>query len=332
MNDLKFSIIVPVFNRPQETVELLESLSQQQYQNFEVIVVEDGSTEKSESLVKGFTSKINVEYFYKPNTGPGDSRNFGSARASGDYLVFFDSDCVIPSDYLFTVNQHLTNHPLVAYGGPDKAHADFSTLQTAINYSMTSFLTTGGIRGHAKDSDSFQPRSFNMGIQRQAFEQVGGFSNIHPGEDPDLAIRLRKLGLRTGLIPEAWVFHKRRTNLGSFAKQVYKFGIARSILMKWHTQGKSWMFFAPSIALICLVFMVIFGIFVPFFWWILPLIWLVIFVDALFCTRNLAASTVAIVTTMVQILGYGWGFLKGYWLLHIEDRNEREIFRSLFYH
>lgn len=320
-----------MFNRPEELTELLESLSHQDYKNFEVIVVEDGSSQKSEFVVNDYASKINLQYYNKPNTGPGDSRNFGAAKAQGNYLIFFDSDCVIPPDYLKIVNRRLNTSPLDAYGGPDKAHEDFSTLQIAINYSMTSFLTTGGIRGHGKDSAGFQPRSFNMGITHLAFKEVGGFSNIHPGEDPDLVIRLKKLGLKTGLIPEAWVYHKRRTTLGSFAKQVYQFGVVRSILMKWHKQGRSWKFFAPSIALICLIFFFILGGFVPFLWWVFPTIGLVIFIDALFRTREPAASVAAIVTTMVQILGYGWGFLKGFWLLHMKNGNEREIFKSLFY-
>lgn len=320
-----------MFNRPDELTELLESLSYQDYKNFEVIVVEDGSSQKSEFVVNDYASKINLQYYNKPNTGPGDSRNFGAAKAQGNYLIFFDSDCVIPPDYLKIVNRRLNTSPLDAYGGPDKAHKDFSTLQIAINYSMTSFLTTGGIRGHGKDSAEFQPRSFNMGITHLAFTEVGGFSNIHPGEDPDLVIRLKKLGLKTGLIPEAWVYHKRRTTLGGFAKQVYQFGVVRSILMKWHKQGRSWKFFAPSIALICLIFFFILGGFVPFLWWVLPAIGLVIFIDALFRTREPAASVAAIVTTMVQILGYGWGFLKGFWLLHMKNGDEREIFKSLFY-
>jgi GT2 family glycosyltransferase len=170
-----------------------------------------------------------------------------------------------------------------------------------------------------------------MGVSSEAFKEVGGFSDIHPGEDPDLVLRLKKLGLKTGLIPKAWVYHKRRTSLASFAKQVYKFGVARSILMKWHSEGKSWKFFAPSIALICLIFFVILGSFVPIFWLVLPITWLLIFVDALLRTGNLAASATAIVTSTVQIAGYGWGFLKGFWFLQVEKRNEREIFKSLFY-
>lgn len=330
LNTLKFSVIVPVYNRPQETGELLDSLSRQEYKNFEVIVVEDGSAEKSDSVAKDYASRINLQYFYKPNTGPGDSRNFGATKASGDYLVFFDSDCIIPSDYLRIVNQYLTVTPLDCYGGPDKAHKGFSTIQLAINYSMTSTLTTGGVRGHGKDSKGYQPRSFNMGITSAAFKKAGGFSDLHPGEDPDLVLRLKKLGLKTGLIPKAWVFHKRRTNLRSFARQVYKFGVARSILMKWHKEG-NWKFFVPSIALICLIIFLILGSFAPFFWLFLPLIWLLIFVDALFRTHNLTASATAIITTTVQIVGYGWGFLKGFWFLHVEKRNEREVFESLFY-
>ena len=250
MNQLTFSIIIPVFDRPQEIRELLESLIKQTNQNFEVIIIEDGSNHTLRARVADFKEKLNIQYFYKQNTGPGDSRNFGVTKADGTYLIFFDSDCLIPKEYFETVEDYLNSDWLDLYGGPDRAHKDFSALQKAIDYSMTSFFTTGGIRGHRKSASTFQPRSFNMGISREAWNSIGGFSDIHPGEDPDLVYRLVEKGFKKGLILKAYVYHKRRINFDKFSSQVYRFGLARSILMKWHPLSRKWIFVMPSIALI----------------------------------------------------------------------------------
>ena len=223
---LFFSFVIPVFNRPQELRELLQSLSELKYNRpYEVVVVEDGSQEEAEDVVNEFRSQISLLYFKKPNTGPGDSRNFGMARANGDYFIILDSDCILPQDYLNMVEASLNAEYVDCFGGPDTAHKSFSIIQKAINYAMTSGLSTGGIRGAKRSVNKFQPRSFNMGISRKAFESTGGYGRIHPGEDPDLSIRLWEKGFATKLIPEAFVFHKRRIAFKQFFRQVTKFGM-----------------------------------------------------------------------------------------------------------
>src|SRR5690606_13179923 len=190
-----FSFIIPVYNRPQEIQELLDSFCSLDYQkSFEIIIVEDGSIDKAESIVTQFKEKLNISYYYKHNSGPGDSRNFGMERARGNYFIILDSDCILPPQYLNEVDEYLNRTYLDCFGGPDAAHHDFSAIQKAINYVMTSFWTTGGIRGKNMAVQKFEPRSFNMGISKLAFEKSGGYGKIHPGEDPDLSQRLLKLG------------------------------------------------------------------------------------------------------------------------------------------
>ena len=207
---LKYSIIVPVYNRPKEVYELLFSLSNQTFKEFEVLIIEDGSSEKCESVCDKFQDKLNITYIYKDNSGPGSSRNFGMEKAGGDYFIIFDSDCLIPEEYMLEVNTFLQNDYADCFGGPDAAHESFSNTQKSINYAMTSFFTTGGIRGGSEKLGKFQPRSFNMGISKKVFETVGGYGKIHPGEDPDLTFRIWEAGFKTSLIEKAHVYHKRR--------------------------------------------------------------------------------------------------------------------------
>ena len=230
-----FSLIIPVYNRPDEVDELLESLSLIAFhKDFEVVIVEDGSSIPCENVVEKFNSNLNISYYFKTNSGPGDSRNFGMRKAKGDYFLIFDSDCIIPKQYLVEVKKELQNSYVDCFGGPDKALDSFSDIQKAINFAMTSFITTGGIRGGSEKIDKFQPRSFNMGISKIAFEASKGFGNIHPGEDPDLSIRLWNLGFDTRLFPLAYVYHKRRIDWDKFSMQVNKFGKARPILNSWY--------------------------------------------------------------------------------------------------
>jgi glycosyltransferase involved in cell wall biosynthesis len=231
---IKFSVIIPVYNRPDELKELLESLRIQTYKNFEVIVVEDGSDLKSDKVVEQYQQDLEIKYFFKSNSGPGQSRNYGSERAGGDYHVFFDSDCIIPKRYFEVVNERLEKEPVDAYGGPDMAHPDFTPIQKSINYSMTSFFTTGGIRGGMKDQKKFHPRSFNMGFTQKVFDQTNGFSKMRFGEDVDMSLRIIENGFSTTLIKEAAVYHKRRVDFRKFFKQVYNSGIARINLYKRH--------------------------------------------------------------------------------------------------
>ena len=330
MNNLKFSIVVPVFNRPEETRELVESLSMQRYKNFEVIIVEDGSTEKSETVVDDFKDRLDIKYFYKHNTGPGDSRNFGAAKSSGDYLVFFDSDCVVPEDYFAQVQSSLSNHRIDVYGGPDKAPSDTTYLQKAINYSMTSLLTTGGIRGHKSHAKKFVPRSFNMGVARSSFIESGGFSDIHPGEDPELVYRLTAQGATKGLIPEAFVYHKRRIDFNQFARQVYKFGLARTILMKWHPDSWKPVFMLPAIFSIVGIGILILGFINPLFWLLILIGMAIIVLDALVRTKNVIIAFLGLAATTIQVVCYGLGFVKGWWYLFVLNRSEQYSFPFMF--
>lgn len=209
---MKYSVIIPVYNRPDEVGELLESLTKQTFSDFEVLVVEDGSRKLCDDVVGKFADRLNIRYFYKENSGPGQTRNYGAERAEGEYLIILDSDCVLPEGYLDIIGNQLATTPVDAFGGPDRAHPDFTDTQKAINYAMTSFFTTGGIRGGRKKLDEFYPRSFNMGIRRDVYRKLGGFSNIRFGEDIDLSLRIFEAGYRCSLFSGAWVWHKRRTD------------------------------------------------------------------------------------------------------------------------
>ena len=232
---MKYSIIVPVYNRPDEVDELLESLTEQTFKDMEVVIVEDGSTKPCESVVHKYAGKLQLRYYTKENSGPGPTRNFAAERSQGEFLIFLDSDCVLPPDFLKEVEAELNRQECDAWGGPDRAHESFTSVQKAISYSMTSFITTGGIRGGKKQMDKkFYPRSFNLGIRRSLYRQLGGFSSMRFGEDIDLSLRIYKSGASCRLFPEAWVWHKRRTDFKKFFKQVHNSGIARINLMKRH--------------------------------------------------------------------------------------------------
>lgn len=229
---MKYSVIIPVYNRPDEVNELLESLTLQTCKDFEVVVVEDGSSIPCQEVVEKYSDRLDIHYYNKPNSGPGQTRNYGAERSHGEYLIILDSDCILPPGYFEAVEKELQSSPVDAFGGPDRAHASFTDIQKAINYSMTSFFTTGGIRGGKKKMDKFYPRSFNMGVRRSVYQTLGGFSKMRFGEDIDFSIRIFKAGYRCCLFPSAWVYHKRRTDLKKFFKQVHNSGIARINLYK----------------------------------------------------------------------------------------------------
>lgn len=231
---MRYSVIIPVYNRPDEVDELLQSLTRQSFKDFEVIIVEDGSSVPCKNVADRYQDILNIRYYSKPNSGPGQTRNYGAERSRGEYLIILDSDCILPEDYFQEVEKELQETPADAFGGPDRAHASFTDVQKAINYSMTSFFTTGGIRGGKKKMDKFYPRSFNMGVHREVYEALGGFSRMRFGEDIDFSIRIFKGGYRCRLFPGAWVYHKRRTDLKKFFKQVHNSGIARINLYKKH--------------------------------------------------------------------------------------------------
>ena len=328
----KYSVIVPVYNRPNEIDELLQSLAVQTCKDFEVLIVEDGSQRDCKEVLKWYENDLQIQYFYKKNTGPGDSRNFGMDRAKGEWLLFFDSDCLIPPNYFEALESHLVVYDLDAYGGADDAHPSFSITQKAINFSMTSFLTTGGIRGKKTNLDRFQPRSFNMGIKRKVYEKVGGFSEIHPGEDPDLSYRIMDAGFKVGFVPTASVFHKRRIDFAKFLKQVYKFGVVRTILMKWHPDKFKIVYTFPSLFFLGTIFLIILAIGVSNLF-LLPLVFLVVllFIEALFKTKNPVIAFLAIPASFIQLWGYGYGFLKGFTKVHLLKQEEREGLKEFFF-
>lgn len=330
---LEFSFIIPVFNRPNEIDELLHSFRNLNlHKNFEIVIVEDGSTKTSEDVIKRYQEQLHISYFTKANSGPGDSRNYGMQHAKGNYFIILDSDCILPPDYLHIVTSFLKNNFIDCFGGPDAAHENFSDLQKAINFSMTAFITTGGIRGNKKQINKFQPRSFNMGLSKDAFIKTGGFGNIHPGEDPDLSIRLWKLGYQTALISEAFVYHKRRISWTKFYKQVSKFGLVRPILNRWHPETKKITYWFPSLFILGLLVALVLAVFSYFQLLALyGIYFLVVFLIALRSTRSLKIAIQSIFATMIQFTGYGFNFLKSITILRISTKEPEEIFPQLFF-
>ncbi len=328
-----FSIIIPVYNRPDEIKELLDSLVLSNYKkDYEIVIVEDGSSITCQEVVKSFVDKLSISYYFKTNSGPGDSRNFGMKKAKGDYFLIFDSDCIIPSQYLSEVEKELKLAYVDCFGGPDKALKSFSNIQKAINFAMTSFLTTGGIRGGSEKIDKFQPRSFNMGISKKAFEASNGFGNIHPGEDPDLSIRLWKLGFDTRLFVNAFVYHKRRIDWDKFSVQVSKFGKARPILNHWYPEYKKITYWFPSIFVI--------GIFISFaalfflFDWFLKLYFLyflIIFIVSSIQNKNPLIGLLSIIAVWKQFIGYGLGFLESFFKINLLRKQPKQAFPELFF-
>lgn len=330
---LSISLIIPVYNRPHEIDELLQSLiDQNTLKEFEVVIVEDGSALTAANEVKKYESRLNISYYYKENSGPGDSRNFGMKRAKGNYFIILDSDCILPPEYMGIVIKELEDNYVDCFGGPDAAHTSFTPLQKAINYAMTSFLTTGGIRGHKRAIDKFQPRSFNMGLSRTAFEKTGGFGKIHPGEDPDLTIRIWNNGYETQLFSRAFVYHKRRISWKKFYQQVYKFGLTRPILNVWHPQTRKLTYWFPGIFSILFIFSVIiafFGYFLPFL--VFLFYFLLIFTESLFKNKSLYVALLSIPAVFTQFFGYGYGFFKSTWKVGILKKTPEKVFPKLFF-
>ncbi|MCD7900912.1 MAG: glycosyltransferase [Bacteroides sp.] len=324
----KYSAIIPVYNRPDEVDELLSSLTEQTFTDFEVIVVEDGSTIPCKDVVDKYTDRLSIQYFTKSNSGPAQTRNYGAERAKGSYLVIFDSDCILPEGYFDAVEKELRSSYADAYGGPDKAHESFTKVQKAINYSMTSFFTTGGIRGGKKKMDKFYPRSFNMGIEKEVFKALGGFPKMHLGEDIDLSIRIFKSGYSCRLFPDAWVYHKRRTNFKKFFKQVHNFGIARIMLYKKYPESLKLVHTLPAVFTVGMAVLLIGCIFFP---WLLSLILLyilMVLIDATIKNKSLIIGCYSVIAAFIQLLGYGTGFLRAWWLLCVRKQSEAELFNK----
>ena len=315
--NLDFSFIIPVYNRPDEIQELLQSFSVLEGDtDFEIVIVEDGSEQSSKTVVEAFSETLNISYFYKENSGPGDSRNYGMKRAKGNYFIILGSYCFLPPQYLNAVKKSLEADYVDCFGGPDAAHESFTNLQKAINFSMTSFITTGGIRGSKNSVDKFQPRSFNMGLSKKASE----------------ASRLCDLGFKTKLIPEAYVFHKRRISWSTFYKQVHKFGLVRPILNAWHPSTSKITYWFPAFFILGLVLSLVllwfqinglFKIYVVYF--------ALAFILALLSTSSLVVALLSIAAILVQFLGYGYGFLKSTWAVAVLNKNPERHFPKLFF-
>jgi glycosyltransferase involved in cell wall biosynthesis len=312
-----FSIIIPLYNRPQEIDELLATLTQQTYSQFEVLVIEDGSVNDAKEIVAGYADQLDIKYFFKPNEGQGFSRNFGFERAKGDYFVIFDSDCLIPPDYLEIVSNFLFEHQLDAYGGPDAAHESFTPVQKAISYAMTSPFTTGGIRGNKKHIGQFHPRSFNMGISREVYEKVGGFILTRLGEDIEYSIRIHENGFKIGLIPDAKVYHKRRTSFSQFYKQLHFFGRARINIYKHFPSTLKLVHFFPSVATLGMLITLLLNVFYMPLAYICNLLVLLYFMLIFFhswqLNKSIKIAFLSVIASFIQLTAYGLGFIQDFW-------------------
>lgn len=328
---MRYSVIIPVYNRPDEVDELLYSLTKQTFHDFEVLVVEDGSSVPCKQVVDGYADKLDIHYYNKPNSGPGQTRNYGAERSKGAYLLILDSDCILPEGYLAAIEAELTHEPADAFGGPDRAHASFSDVQKAINYAMTSFFTTGGIRGGKKKMDKFYPRSFNMGVKAEVYRALGGFSKMRFGEDIDFSIRVFKGGYRCRLFPEAWVWHKRRTDLKKFFKQVHNSGIARINLYKKYPESLKLVHLLPAVFTVGVALVLLGSLFC-----IWNLIWLalfaiIIFLDASAQNKSLKIGVLSVCAAFIQLTGYGTGFLRAWWQRCIRKKDSFSAFEKTFY-
>ncbi|MBQ6652388.1 MAG: glycosyltransferase [Prevotella sp.] len=363
---MNYSIIVPVYNRPDEVDELLQSLTTQTEKDFEVIIVEDGSAQKCEDVCKRYADILDLHYYYKENSGPGQSRNYGAERARGDYLIILDSDVVLPESYLSNVRKNLKAQGAVAFGGPDRSHPSFTSIQKAISYSMTSFFTTGGIRGGSSPLfgrkrggalDKFYPRSFNMGIRRDVYQELGGFSKMRFGEDIDFSYRIVEAGYEPKLFPETWVWHKRRTDLRKFWRQVFNSGIARINLSKRHPGTLKLVHLLPAVftvSVVGLLLLALLGLavflftssdpysaghmqgavgFALFELSLLPIILyaLLIFIDSSTRNRNILVGLLSVPAAFVQLMGYGCGFIQAWWRRIVRGQDEFTAYEKNFY-
>ena len=337
---MKYSVIVPVYNRPDEVAELLESLAAQSSGDFEVIIVEDGSTVDCRDVCRSYEDRLDLKYFAKPNSGPGQSRNYGAERASGDYLLVVDSDVVLPHDYIKAVDEALASgsndtNPIAAFGGPDAAHPAFTPVQKAISYSMTSFFTTGGIRGGKKKLDKFYPRSFNMGIRADVYRQLGGFTRMRFGEDIDFSYRIVEAGYEPQLYPSAWVWHKRRTDFRKFWRQVYNSGIARINLEKRHPGTLKLVHLLPTVftlgvatLLLLAVVLLAVGCWKAALAALSPLLLysIIIFADSSLASKSLKVGLLSVPAAFIQLTGYGTGFIESWWKRSVQGQDEYQAY------
>lgn len=354
----KYSVIVPVFNRPDEVDELLESLTTQTLQDFDVILVEDGSSKPCKDVAERYANRLDIHYYAKENSGPGPSRNFGVERSGSEYVLILDSDVVLPDGYMAAVERSLQEQPCDAFGGPDSAHPSFTDMQKAISYSMTSFFTTGGIRGGKAKLDKFHPRSYNLGVKREVYQALGGFSKMRFGEDIDFSYRLLEHGYTTRLYPDAWVWHKRRTNLDKFFKQVFNSGIARINLTKRHPGTLKLVHLLPMVFTVGVILLIVAAVALRLLalnpsmgetfcqgfplgkthigWWTLPLLpvllyILLVFVDSSIKNKSMVIGYLSVKSSFVQLFGYGFGFLTAWWKRCVLKKDEFAAFQKNFY-
>ena len=336
---MKYSVIIPVFNRPDEVDELLESLTAQTEKDFDVIVVEDGSQNPCEEICGKYDGRLDIRYFMKKNSGPGPSRNYGVERADGEYVLILDSDCVLPPTYLEAITKELDREPCDAFGGPDRAHESFTPVQKAISYSMTSFFTTGGIRGGKKKMDKFYPRSFNMGVRRDVYEALGGFSKMRFGEDIDFSIRIFEGGYKCRLMPDAWVWHKRRTDMDKFFRQVFNSGIARINLMKRHPGSLKLVHLLPAAFTVGVTLLLVASLVLRLtgsWLWLYTLLpvevyCVLLFIDASVRNKSMTIGILAVEAAFVQLFGYGLGFIKAWWQRCVLSKGEFSAYEKNFY-
>lgn len=329
-----FSIIVPVFNRPDEMAELLESVEKQEFRDFEFILIEDGSQSKSDRVIEEYKGKFPYKYLDRDNQGPSMARNTGMEVAEGEYFLFVDSDCILPSDWLHKISESLKDQPVDCFGGPDRAAEEFNDVQKAISFAMTSFLTTGGIRGGNRQLDKFHPRSFNLGISRKLYSEMGGFpvTRMHPGEDMVFSVELIRRGYKTALFNNAWVYHKRRSTLKQFFRQVYRFGYTRYVISKVYPDTKKLIYYFPGLFLIGLVFLIMAGaIFHIFYFMPLFLYIILIFLAAGTVNSSIKVGAISILTSIIQLCGYGWGFLRSMFKIEILGKDEYGVLEKGFY-
>lgn len=338
---MKYSVVIPVYNRPDEVSELLESLVGQTLKDFEVVVVEDGSKVTCKDVVDKYASRLQINYLEKENGGPGPARNYGVSHSQGEYVLILDSDCVLPQGYMAAVDEELRRQPCDAFGGPDAAHDSFTPIQKAINYSMTSFFTTGGIRGGKKKMDKFYPRSFNMGIRRAVYDELGGFSKMRFGEDIDFSYRIVEAGYTSRLFPEAWVWHKRRTDFDKFFKQVFNSGIARINLEKRHPGTMKLVHMLPMVFTVGVIVLIVCALLLRFAfpekqYFCIPLLPIILYILLIFCDSTIRNKSVVIgyysvIASFLQLMGYGFGFLKAWWLRCVLGKDEFTAFEKNFY-
>ena len=344
---MKYSIVVPVFNRPDEVDELLDSLTRQGLKNFEVVIVEDGSKKPCKDVCDKYADILDLHYYFKDNSGPGQSRNYGVERAQGDYVLILDSDVVLPKGYLQAIEDELQGNPAEAFGGPDAAHPSFTPVQKAISYSMTSFFTTGGIRGGKAKLDKFYPRSFNMGIRRDVYQQLGGFSKMRFGEDIDFSYRIVEAGFRPRLFPEAWVWHKRRTDSRKFFRQVYNSGIARINLEKRHPGTMKLVHLLPTVFTVGVIGLILLSavgrVLMHYddlhkWYWLCAAPWLpillysgVIFIDSTIKNHSVKVGLLSVPAAFTQLMGYGFGFIESWWKRCVLGKDEFTAFEKNFY-